>query len=192
VSDLGDSKARRSYMRRFIAMALAFGLSGMAHAEPLKPNPKNSALKEIKAAADLTWGGDLASALEQAAKEKKLVFIDFTGETCVNCKINEKTVFIKPEVKEQFAKYIRVQMYADIVPAEFYKKDPGEETRELDAEQNLKFQKASFGTEQLPLYAIVKPAEGGKFEKVATYDEGKISKVDAFVTFLKKPLEGGK
>lgn len=156
-------------------------------ADKHQPPAKNSTIQSITVD-ELTWIGDLATGLELAAKEKKLVFIDFTGETCVNCKINEKNVFPKPDVKDLFKQYVRVQLYADTVPEKYYKQAPDEAKREEHAEVNQKFLKSVFKTEQLPLYVIVKPVDGG-FEVVSTYDEGKITKLDAFIDFLKKPLK---
>jgi thioredoxin-related protein len=152
-----------------------------------KPLPANGDLKPVTVH-EQAWLGDLATALEQAVKEKKPVFIDFTGVTCLNCKINEKNIFPKPEVKELFAKYVRVQLYTDTVPEEFYKKAPAEEEREKHAAVNMEFQKKTFNVEQLPYYVIVKPDGDGGFVIVGTYDEGKINKLPAFVEFLKKPL----
>lgn len=165
---------------------IAAALVGTA-ADKHQPPAKNAEILSITVD-DLSWIGDLATGLELAAKEKKLVFIDFTGETCVNCKINEKNVFPKPEVKDLFKQFVRVQLYADTVPEKFYKQAPDEAKREEHAEVNQKFLKSVFKTEQLPLYVIVKPVDGG-FEVVGTYDEGKITKLDAFVEFLKKPLK---
>jgi thiol:disulfide interchange protein DsbD len=177
-------------MRPIIAFALIIVFSCCSSAaEKLKPLPANPNFKSV-VVVDLSWSGDLASALEQAAKEKKLVFIDFTGVTCTNCKINEKNVFVKQDVKDLFKQYIRVQLYTDTIPENFYKEIPAEEKREKDAEMNQEFQKKAFKMEQLPLYAIVKPADGGSFETVGVYDEGKINKVDKFIEFLKKPLKG--
>lgn len=82
-----------------------------------------------------------------------------------------------------------MQLYTDEIPKGSYKEAPDDAKRETDAEINLKFQKAIFKTEQLPLYVVVKPVEGGQFEIVGTYDEGRITKLDKFVEFLKKPLK---
>jgi thioredoxin-related protein len=161
---------------------------GATAADKNKPPRSDPNLKPVMAEG-LEWSGDLASALAVAAKEKKLVFIDFTGVTCTNCKINEKNVFSKDDVKAQFSRYVRVQLYTDQIPAKFYTKEPGEEQRDKDAEVNQAFQEANFGGAQLPLYVIVKPTENGAFEKVAIYDEGRIAKIDKFVEFLKKPLD---
>jgi len=156
--------------------------------EKFKPRPDNTNLKPVTVDG-VTWTGNLAGAIEQAVKEKKLIFIDFTGVTCVNCRINEKTVFAKEEVKDLFKKFVCVQIHVDSVPETLYTKPPIEEKREQDAELNLAFQKKTFGTEQLPLYVIVKPAENNSFEVVAIYAEGKINKLDQFIEFMKKPLK---
>lgn len=177
-------------MRLIIATAFVTALVVPASAaEKLKPPPASADLKAVTVDG-LAWSGDLSSALAEAAKDKKLVFIDFTGVTCTNCKINEKNVFPKPEVKDLFKKYVRVQLYTDTVPKGFYAKAEDDEKREKDATANLEFQKKAFGKEVLPLYVIVRPAEGGAFETVGVYDEGKINNVGKFVEFLSKPLDG--
>ncbi|MCE9533723.1 MAG: thioredoxin family protein [Planctomycetes bacterium] len=137
---------------------------------------------------ELSWTPNLTAALVEATKDKKLVFIDFTGESCVNCKVNEKKVFTKPEVKDLFKQYVRVQLFTDIIPEDYYQKAPKEESREKDAETNAKFQKKILDSNALPMYVIVKPVDGGMFEIVGKYDEGRISKIDQFLEFLKTPL----
>jgi len=175
-------------MRSIFAFVFALALSFSAPAtEKYTPPAAAKGLKPV-VVDDLTWTGDLAAALEQAAKEKKLVFIDFTGVTCTNCRVNEKSVFVKPEVKNLFKQFVRVQLYTDEVPKGSYKEAPDDAKRETDAEVNQKFQKTVFKTEQLPLYVIVKPAGSGQFEIVGSYDEGRINKVDKFLEFLKAPL----
>src|SRR5437870_5683295 len=62
----------------------------------------------------LEWTGNLKQAIDEARAYRqrtggrKLVFIDFTGEICTNCKFNEETIFSKPEFKELFQPYQRV------------------------------------------------------------------------------------
>jgi thiol:disulfide interchange protein DsbD len=155
---------------------------------------------------ELAWGGDLKGAVEQARAERKrtgkreLVFIDFTGETCKNCKLNEREVFTKPDVRELFKPYKLVQMYTDKVPDALYPASlratfGGDVARQrADASANLAFQKAAFNTEQLPLYVILDPAPDGdesKIQVVGIYPEGKISDASAFAEFLKGPLGAG-
>jgi thiol:disulfide interchange protein DsbD len=172
---------------RYAILIIAAVASPAFAADKLKPLPANPNLKPVMVEG-LAWSGDLASALNDAAKDKKLVFIDFTGVTCTNCKINEKNVFTKPEVKDLFKKYVRVQLYTDEVPKSFYATAAEDDQREKDATANGEFQKKSFRAEQLPLYVIIRPTGDGNFETVGVYDEGKINKIDKFLEFLKKPL----
>lgn len=120
---------------------------------------------------------------------KRLIFVDFTGVTCTNCRLNERNVFPRPEVKALFAQYTLVQLYTDTVPAAMYPTPPDKSAREAEASANQAYQKAAFGTIQLPLYVILEPQANGDVKTVGVYDEGKINDVAAFVEFLRKPLE---
>jgi thiol:disulfide interchange protein len=138
--------------------------------------------------AELPWSADLPDAINRARTEKRLVFVDFTGETCSNCKANEREVF--PKVRLLLEKYTLVQMYTDDVPAEFYFTSPSLGDRKAEGRTaNLGFQRAVFGTEQLPLYAIFEPTPTGA-KVVAVYAEGKINDAKAFEEFLQGPLAG--
>jgi thiol:disulfide interchange protein DsbD len=152
----------------------------------------------------LAWGGNLKAAVDDARQDarspgrdaRKLVFVDFTGETCTNCKLNEQDVFPNPEIQELLKRYRLVKMYTDIVPAGYYsaavrgRSGGGTERQHRDAAANLSFQRAAFDTEQLPLYVILEPRPEGDVKVVARYDEGKINDPAAFVDFLRKPLSG--
>jgi thiol:disulfide interchange protein DsbD len=157
----------------------------------LLPEPRDAS------AQGLAWSGNLKRAIEEAraAGGDQYVFVDFTGETCTNCKLNEKEVFGKKEIEELFKPFKLVQLYTDKVPDKFYSTAMRSRFRDTakqvaDAKANLWFQGQAFGTEQLPLYAILKPTADGSIEVVATYDEGKINNVGAFAEFLKKPFAG--
>jgi thiol:disulfide interchange protein DsbD len=149
---------------------------------------------------ELAWTGNLKAALDAAraapAKDRKLVFLDFTGETCTNCKLNEKNVFPKADVKELLQRYQLARLYTDKVPDEFYsaavRGQFGSSTsrQREDAANNLDFQRAAFGTEQLPLYVILEPKADGTIAVLGRYDEGKINSEAAFAEFLRKPLGG--
>ena len=134
------------------------------------------------------WSGDLKASLQAAHEKGELVFVDFTGETCTNCRLNEHNVFPKPEVRGWMQRYRLVQLYTDKVPEMQYASPADLEKRNADAEANLKFQRKYFGTEQLPLYAILRPEAGGKATALGVYAEGKINREDLFVDFLRRPL----
>ncbi|MBY0526377.1 MAG: hypothetical protein K2R98_23490 [Gemmataceae bacterium] len=150
---------------------------------------------------ELAWSGNLKKVIDEARADAlktgkpKYVFVDFTGETCTNCKINEKSVFIKPEIRGLFQHYLLAQMYTDKVPDKFYpttlRSRFGSNTARQrdDAAANLWFQRAAFSTEQLPLYVILWPKSDGKIEVVGKYVEGKINSEAEFAQFLKGPLE---
>jgi len=140
---------------------------------------------------EFPWNSSLPDALNRARAdaEKKLVFVDFTGETCTNCKANEKNVFPKPQVKELLGKYQLASMYTDDVPAAFYTSAVPLADRKAEAKANLQFQRDVFGTEQLPLYAILEPTATGA-KVLAVYPGGLIGEGDVagFVEFLQTPL----
>ncbi|GIW82430.1 MAG: hypothetical protein KatS3mg105_4237 [Gemmatales bacterium] len=154
---------------------------------------------------EMNWSSDLKQAVDRAMRklkrtgEKQLVFVDFTGKTCTNCKINEETVFRKAQFKQLFEPYHLVQLYTDVIPDEYYapsvrRQFDGSIDRQLtDAtEGNLEFQKNAFNTEQLPLYVILEPLANGKINVLGIYNEGKINKEQEFAEFLRQPWEDTK
>ena len=110
---------------------------------------------------------DYKAALAQAKAENKLLFVDFTGVTCTNCRWNEINVFPRSEVKSQLANYVRVQLYTD---------RPGDAA-------NQQLQLTKFGDVALPLYAVVNPQTEAVEDKYA----GTITNAAAFTRFLSRP-----
>jgi thiol:disulfide interchange protein DsbD len=126
--------------------------------------------------------------------QPKRIFVDFTGVTCVNCKINERNVFSKAEIQKLFQPYAIVQIYTDTVPKEFYAPEiraelSSDDSRsEADAKEvNLPFQRKVFRDEQLPLYVVLEPQADGRILQVGVYDEGRINNEAAFAEFLRDP-----
>jgi thiol:disulfide interchange protein DsbD len=105
---------------------------------------------------DLTWSRDYEKAWQEAIAQGKMIFIDFTGVNCVNCRANEKNVFALPQVRKELSQYVRVQLYTDTVPDKAL--PPAEAARQAD--RNSSFQKATFGDVSNPFYAIMKPVKG--------------------------------
>jgi thiol:disulfide interchange protein DsbD len=109
---------------------------------------------------ELPWHGDLALALEESRKDGKPVFIDFTGVTCTNCKLNEKQVFSRPDVATLLGTYHLVQLYTDRVIPEFIPEGELQKDKRLPgklAEANSLFRNENFKVEQLPFYVIISP-----------------------------------
>lgn len=61
----------------------------------------------------LSWHETLDSAKTEAAAEGKLVFLDFTGVTCTNCRQMEDLVFPDPAVEKELLKFARAKLYTD-------------------------------------------------------------------------------
>jgi thiol:disulfide interchange protein DsbD len=138
------------------------------------------------------WGTDLKTALEKAKQTNKPVFVDFTGVTCTNCKYNEQSIFPQTTIREQLAKFERVQLYTDEVPAAAYVSDPGLTARKEEAAANARFQVEVFKDGALPLYAVLLPTADGQVKVVGVYDEGKINNPDRFAAWLQAMLDTAK
>lgn len=141
----------------------------------------------------LAWSSDYEKAWEQAKKEGKLLFVDFTGVNCQNCRFNEDRVFPRPEVRKEFAKFVRVQLYTD------FAQTPGLTPAQSKAEalRNRDWQEKTFGDISLPLYAVLDPSgapkpvtEDGKLGGVVKGQaSGTINDVGAFVSILQNAQE---
>lgn len=119
---------------------------------------------------DASWIlNDYEGALTEAKQENKLVFIDFTGYTCTNCRWMEANMFPRPEVSREMEKFVRVRLYTDGAGELF--------------ERQQKMQQEKFRTVALPLYAIVRP-DG---LAVATFP-GLTRNSNEFLAFLQKRL----
>jgi thiol:disulfide interchange protein DsbD len=89
---------------------------------------------------------DHPAALAAARASGKLVFVDFTGYTCTNCRWMEANVFRNPLVVSELEEFVLSRLYTD-GEGEVY-------------ERQQAFQEEKFGTVALPLYAVV-DADGG-------------------------------
>jgi thiol:disulfide interchange protein DsbD len=107
------------------------------------------------------------AALDQGRRESKLVFVNFTGVTCANCKWMEANMFPRPEIARALGRLVPVELYTDRTDAV--------------SEANEKLEEQKFKTVAEPFYAILDPDE----RVVATY-AGKTGDSGEFLTFLNK------
>lgn len=119
----------------------------------------------------LVWMNNLEEAKKVAAREGKPIFIDFTGFACVNCRLMEKDVFPKPEVMEQFKKFVLVQLYTD------------RKTEPYITNQNIL---KTYGTVANPLYVMLK--SDGTYIAQTGFQTQFRSNPGLFVAFLQKAL----
>jgi thiol:disulfide interchange protein DsbD len=140
----------------------------------------------------LDWHLDYEKAWKQATAENKLIFIDFTGVNCTNCRDNEQRVFPRPAVRKALEKYVRVQMYNDSVP----KPGLSREQADQEAYRNREWQEKTFGDVTTPLYIVFKPAKDepfadGKLKGTVLYQVGGSipeSNIEQFAENLQAPL----
>jgi thiol:disulfide interchange protein DsbD len=134
------------------------------------------------------WRTDLKDAIAAAKKSGRPVFLDFTGVTCTNCKINEHDVFPQAAIREELQQFEKVKLYTDEVPAGLYATDPGGRARKAEARANSDFQNDVFKDIALPMYVVLVPQPDGAV-KVIGMREGKINDAGEFAAFLKDARE---
>ncbi len=131
------------------------------------PSPNQSA-SAANQHPDAGWIlNDYDTALQAAKQQNKLLFVDFTGYTCTNCRWMEANMFPRPEVAKEMDKFVRVRLYTDGAGEVF--------------ERQQKMQQEKFGTVALPYYAILK-ADGSA---VNTFP-GLTRNAGEFLSFLQK------
>ncbi len=118
---------------------------------------------------------DWESGMAAGRKAGKPVFFDFTGFTCVNCRLMEKGMFTRKEVDDILKNYVVVRLYTDA------NNSPEEIARSA---KNVAEEVKRFNNSTLPFYAIV-AADGTILN---TFPEGYTTDVDRFTLFLKSGL----
>ncbi len=61
----------------------------------------------------IAWKHTLEEGIEAAKADDKLLFVNFTGVTCVNCRQMEQNVFPVAEVKERIEAMVPVELFTD-------------------------------------------------------------------------------
>ena len=115
------------------------------------------------------YQNDLDGALAAAREGGNRVFIDFTGYTCTNCRWMESNMFTIPEVAEQLERFVLARLFTD-GEGEVY-------------ENQMDYQRETFGTIALPLYAVL----DGEGNTISTF-LGLTRDRQEFLDFLKAAL----
>jgi thiol:disulfide interchange protein DsbD len=105
-------------------------------------------------------------ALDQARREHKLVFIDFTGYACSNCHWMRANTLARPEIAAVLKNFVLLELYTD----------NGDATDDA----NAKLESDKFGTVATPFYAIVDPDE----KLIDKWDQGKTDNAIAYLAWL--------
>jgi thiol:disulfide interchange protein len=123
---------------------LASGLRGrpLRQIEAFLPPSTPTASSALGRGTVPTWVlNDYDGALRTARTSGRLVFVDFTGYTCTNCRWMEANIFSRPDVGAELGEFVLARLYTD-GEGEMYEKQQA-------------FQEHTFGTVALPLYAVV-------------------------------------
>jgi thiol:disulfide interchange protein DsbD len=83
------------------------------------------------------------AALDQARREGKLVFVNFTGYACTNCHWMKANMFTRPEIAAAMKDFVLVELYTD--------------GSDAASDENQKLQLDLFKTVAIPYYAILDP-----------------------------------
>ena len=150
-----------------VAVWLALGMKGKPLGE-LEAFLPPSEISTPSAPSDLQWIlNDQQKALAAASQTERLVFVDFTGYTCTNCRWMEANMFSRADVSASLSNYVLSRLYTD-GEGDIY-------------EKQQQFQENQFGTVALPLYAIV----DSKGRTVRTFS-GLTRNPREFIAFLRK------
>ena len=152
-----------------VAAWLASGIGGrqLTQVEAFLPPPLSTTLASSTGEAPVWILNDYSAARTDARASGKLVFVDFTGYTCTNCRWMEANIFTRPDVSAELGRFVLSRLYTD-GEGEIY-------------EQQQAFQEKTFGTVALPLYAVV-DADG----KVRATFSGLTRNPADFIAFLRR------
>ena len=155
-----------------IAVWLATGLKGKPLPQVDAFLPPRSGVPVVASSLVSEWMlNDYDAALGAARSSGKLVFVDFTGYTCTNCRWMEANIFSRPDVGAQLGQFVLARLYTD-GEGPIY-------------ERQQAFQEKTFGTVALPLYAVV-DADG----KVRGTFTGLTRDPAEFIAFLRRASAG--
>jgi thiol:disulfide interchange protein len=120
----------------------------------------------------LAWLYSLSEGRARAEREGKLVFVNYTGYTCTNCRYMEGGVFPDPRIAPLLARMVLVELYTD----------GGTPEHEANRDDQVK----RFGTAALPLYSV----EDASGKVIASFPSS-TNDVDEFRRFLEAALADG-
>lgn len=118
----------------------------------------------------LAWTHSLVDGRERARRDGKLVFVNYTGYTCTNCRYMEGGVFPDPRVRPLLEQLVLVELYTDGGKPEH--------------DHNRDDQVARFGTAALPLYSV----EDASGRVIASFPSS-TNDVDEFRRFLEDAMQ---
>ncbi len=118
-TDLGSSSAQKVKVWSMAALVSALGFYLFIYLQPSimlgLTNSKTGVEKRevVKTGSEIEWTPFSVEALNKALNENKTVFLDFTADWCLTCKVNEKTVIETDAVRGKLKELNVLPMKAD-------------------------------------------------------------------------------
>ncbi|MDB5350006.1 MAG: dsbD 2 [Planctomycetota bacterium] len=125
-------------------------IRGPVHATSTDPDV---AILQEKKFHGVAWGLSYDAAVAEAKAKKKLLFIDFTGLNCTNCRKVENGIMPRPEVVAELKKFVTVSLYTDFVDIGSISPDQREELAIKNQEREVEMA----GSNSSPVYVIATP-----------------------------------
>ena len=151
------------------ALSLTPGMFGssLGYLDAFVPAAEPGSGAARASATGLVWNkNQYQEALDEARRDGKLVFVNFTGVACANCHWMESNMFPRPEIAGVLKDFVLVELFTD--------------TNDQAADENQKLELSKFNTIATPFYAILDPS--GKV--IATFP-GRTTNPQEYLTFLK-------
>ena len=178
---LPSDNSKPGVLRRVFGI-LTLGIAGYSFAAingaPLGqleafPPPKAYGIAKsggVEAVGELVWVEKYEVGLAKAKAENKPIFLNFTGHTCVNCRLMEEGMFPRSEIKTELLKFVTVELWTDA----------GTPEENANAELRIKLTNSITN----PVYVIMN--HNGKIVKVF---QGGTNDADKFKKFLVEGYE---
>ncbi len=132
---------------------------------------------------------DYEQALKCAREQNKLLFIDFTGHGCTNCREMEAVVWSDPSVLERLKNdFVIVALYVDdkteLPESEWFTSKYDGKLKKTIGKKNADLQIANLNNNAQPFYVLL-----GTDERVLAWPYGYNRSVEEFVKFLESGKE---
>ncbi|MBA2662423.1 MAG: thioredoxin family protein [Bradymonadaceae bacterium] len=125
-----------------VGLGTIYGLSDLqSDARDVSVNVAKASAVEPSANPKIDWIPWSESRVQHALEEGRPVFVNFTADWCISCKVNERTALSTPEVVAEVARTKTLMLQADL-------------TR---PEDELVAKLAEFGRSGVPLYLVYSP-----------------------------------
>jgi len=166
---LGVGRALAGSLFLSFSLSLLPGMFGgpLGELDAYVPTPTSSGAGQATGKDGLVWLKDqYEEALAQAGRESKLVFVNFTGYACTNCRWMKTNMFPRPPIAAALRGFVLVELYTD---------GTDEASR-----GNQQLQESKFATVAIPHYVII---DSGR-NVIASF-VGLTRNTEEFLAFLK-------